>query len=119
MKKKMIEIYKAFMLLGHLMGCHQMPERSFFWRQYQFPVCARCTGIIIGYMIGIIMWPFYKIKVPIAIALCGLMYLDWKLQDLAILPSNNLRRLITGTLCGMGYIHLVATVITGILHYFA
>ena len=29
-----------------------MPERSFFFGEYQFPLCARCTGVLVGYMLG-------------------------------------------------------------------
>ena len=36
------------MRAGAATGCHQLPERSFFFRQYQFPVCARCCGVLIG-----------------------------------------------------------------------
>ena len=39
-------------------GCHQMPERSFFFKGYQFPVCARCTGMIVGYFLSITTIPF-------------------------------------------------------------
>ena len=28
--------------------CHRIPERSFFFRGHQFPVCARCTGFYIS-----------------------------------------------------------------------
>ncbi|PQL91928.1 DUF2085 domain-containing protein [Apibacter adventoris] len=30
--------------------CHQKPERSFFWKRKQFPLCARCTGIYIAFV---------------------------------------------------------------------
>lgn len=29
------------MCFGRKLGCHQMPERSFFIEDYQLPVCAR------------------------------------------------------------------------------
>jgi len=28
--------------------CHQFPERSFYFRGAQLPVCARCTGLYAG-----------------------------------------------------------------------
>lgn len=27
-----------------IFGCHRRPERSFFYKGRQFPICARCTG---------------------------------------------------------------------------
>ena len=32
---------------------YRMPERSFFYKGKQFPICARCTGILVGYLFGI------------------------------------------------------------------
>lgn len=32
--------------------CHQLPERSFHLWRAQMPVCARCTGIYFGAVIG-------------------------------------------------------------------
>lgn len=44
------------MEIGDSLGCHQMPERSFFISGYQFPVCARCTGVIISAIIATIVF---------------------------------------------------------------
>ena len=32
--------------------CHQIPEHSFIYHNFIFPVCARCTGIYFGLFIG-------------------------------------------------------------------
>ncbi len=36
--------------------CHQRPERSFFWGDHQFPVCARCTGLYLSSAAGLVGW---------------------------------------------------------------
>ena len=36
--------------------CHQRPERSFFFDGFQFPVCARCTGLYVSAGAGIVGW---------------------------------------------------------------
>ena len=36
--------------------CHQLPERSFYWGQWKFPVCARCTGLYVSAAIGLAAW---------------------------------------------------------------
>jgi len=40
--------------------CHQRPERSFFWGTHQFPVCARCTGLYLSALVGLIGWVAIK-----------------------------------------------------------
>ncbi len=34
--------------------CHQLPDRSFFIEGAQLPLCARCTGIYLGFLIGML-----------------------------------------------------------------
>ena len=36
--------------------CHQLPERSFHWGRWQFPVCARCTGLYVSAAVGLAAW---------------------------------------------------------------
>jgi uncharacterized membrane protein len=40
--------------------CHQLPERSFFWGDRQFPVCARCTSLYLSGSLGLIAWVAIK-----------------------------------------------------------
>ena len=81
--------------------CHQMAERSFFWGSCQSPLCARCTAIEGGIILGVIfLWlagrkdgnrPFF---LPIAIDGVGSYLGFWQ--------SNNLLRVLTGALAGYG-----------------
>ncbi|MCD8391024.1 MAG: DUF2085 domain-containing protein [Firmicutes bacterium] len=84
-----------------------MPERSFHIGKYQFPLCARCTGVFAGYIIGISLLWFILLPVYISLALIFVMGIDWYVQYKNIKMSTNIRRLITGLMCGVGYIHLL------------
>lgn len=47
---------KVFDFFGSAV-CHQMAERSFFWGSCQSPLCARCTAIEGGIVLGVIfLW---------------------------------------------------------------
>ena len=91
------------MEIGDMLGCHQIPERSFFVKNYQFPVCARCTGVIISAIIATMVFVKKRLPVEICIAMSGIMLVDWGLQYLEIKESTNTRRLITGLIGGFGY----------------
>ena len=90
------------MKLGAKLGCHQMPERSFFYKEYQFPICARCTGLILGYFLGILIYSLNVIDLKIAILLCIPLVIDGGSQYLKWRMSNQVLRLLTGVLCGIG-----------------
>ena len=82
-------------------GCHQMPERSFFVGDYQLPLCARCTGIVIGHVLGIIFSVFHRVSF---LSLLGMLPLiaDGMIQECTAYESTNQRRLWTGILYGFG-----------------
>ena len=105
-KKDPYTIWKWFMKLGEHSGCHQLPERSFYLHGYQLPVCARCSGAVLGYIIAIpafFLLGFYWIFS----VLCLIpMTLDWFIQLFKIKESNNTRRLITGILGGYGILSI-------------
>ncbi len=105
--KKSDEIWIDLMEFGHRIGCHQMESRSFSINGYQFPVCARCTGVILGEIVVIILL-FFSVKInfvwSVILLLC--MGVDWFIQYINILQSNNIRRLITGLMGGIGLTYI-------------
>ena len=42
-----------------IFGCHCRDDRSFHYRGKKFPICARCTGELVGILILLISCPFY------------------------------------------------------------
>lgn len=100
MKDRMLRIYAKLMLAGFRIGCHQRADRSFFWKDYQFPVCARCTGVIVGYIITLPLYFIWDASIMLCIAFAAIMFVDWLIQHLRILESTNIRRLVTGVMGG-------------------
>lgn len=99
------------MKFGNICGCHQKPERSFFIKRYQCPICARCLGVWIGYVIGLLTFKLHTPSFILCVLLMGIMLLDWLLQYNEIVISNNYRRLVTGIMCGYGLIILIIKII--------
>lgn len=124
----------ALRVAGNNSGCHQMPERSFFYHGKQFPVCARCTGATIGQLLAIItnvIWiiGLHKSEEPrrtpwlftiwTSLATMGVMGADWLIQEVGILKSTNQRRLVTGILGGYGVFNLyfiIGRTVAGLIH---
>ena len=94
--------------LPRLFYCHCRPERSFFWRGRQFPLCARCTGQLAGLLLGIPLFALGRFPLPVCVLLLLPMIADGTVQLLTRYESTSLRRLVTGTLFGLGLYELAA-----------
>lgn len=98
-------------------GCHQMPERSYHIGSYQFPVCARCMGIILGYICAIFLIVIgYNICLMTSILICVPMVIDGTVQFLTKYESKNYRRLYTGTCAGLGFIMIIRNILYILFH---
>ena len=107
------------MEMGYWLGCHQMESRSFSLWGYQFPLCARCTGVLVGEITSVIMIILgIRLAWPLIIAFILVMGADWFIQYIELVMSNNVRRLITGTMCGMGVTYIYFYVIRYIAKFF-
>lgn len=97
-------------------GCHQKPERSFFIHGYQFPLCARCTGILLGYICSFLLLILgCSVSVRLCLVFLVPLILDGGIQLLFGILSNNIRRVATGILFGVGLIQLTVNIFTYLL----
>lgn len=106
--------------------CHQLPARSFFAGAHQVPVCARDTGIYIGFVIsfaliagldrgrrraGLPAWP--------VLVLAGLfvaaMAWDGVTSYAGLRVTDNVLRLVTGLLAGWALPVVVYPLVAGSL----
>ena len=82
--------------------CHRMPSRSFFYKKKQFPVCARCTGIYLGFFVMIRLLWFYQIGMILSAILILPTLIDGLTQAYLNRESTNFLRFTTGVLAGIG-----------------
>lgn len=98
--------------------CHRLPDRSLTINGYTLPICARCTGIVMGSILSIIMI-YFNITFSIMTCLILLIPLivDGGTQYLNYRLSNNSLRLATGILFGIGYIPLLNSFIQVLISF--
>jgi uncharacterized membrane protein len=66
------EIYEAvFTCLGFF--CHQLPQRSFFIFGVQFPLCIRCSAMLMG-ACGAVAYLLLRLRLP-SVRFCLVMIL--------------------------------------------
>ena len=117
MNKKTSKWIKIMTITKKTCGCHQKPERSFFINGYQFPLCARCTGILLGYILSILLLFFeFKLSNIVCLLLLTPLIVDGSIQLLCSIMSTNKRRLITGIFFGIGIIQLIKNIIVSLYY---
>lgn len=77
-------------------GCHQTSERSFSIDGRQFHVCARCTGLIVGLPLSLLLIPWRGHLPLIGLACVVALVVDGGTQWLGWRTSNNTLRFVTG-----------------------
>ena len=118
-KSTKIKTWAFFMRLGNRCGCHQREDRSFHIKGWQFPICSRCTGILVGQLLGIVIYIFqFRIPIYISCIFLFIMFLDWYIQYKKIRESTNIRRFITGTLAGIAQVAIFMEIIFILVEFF-
>lgn len=91
--------------------CHHMPERSFHFKGKQFPLCARCTGIFLGYLtIPIFHMELIKPSIILIILFSLPLIIDSFTQVMGFRESNNILRVISGFLFGAAQVALIVLI---------
>jgi uncharacterized membrane protein len=99
--------------------CHQLPERSFVGGGHQLPVCARDTGIYLGFVIGLLVLAaldrgYRRTEVPrpwvlaLGAVLIAVMGWDGVTSYVGLRPTTNLIRLATGLGTGFALTLVIA-----------
>lgn len=88
--------------------CHNLPQRSLWLAGEPLPVCSRCTGVIVGYLLGGVLALCGAEKLSLwrihwSVLLIGLMGLSWLGGFLGFLPESwHAERVVSGMLGGLG-----------------
>lgn len=105
--------------LFSIVPCHRRPDRSFRVNGKPMPLCARCTAVLLGYLvtpIAVILGltvPYYVVGLLLVPMLLDGFTQLWKLRE-----STNLLRFLTGILFGVGqslFISNLAWLLVGLL----
>jgi uncharacterized membrane protein len=95
--------YARFYYQAGDVNCHTKVDRSFFINGNQMPFCSRDVAIFFGMVIGMGIVLFIRFPIKIWWIVGGLVPigLDGGLQLITSYESNNLFRVLTGTLAGV------------------
>ena len=93
--------------LPKVFGCHCRKDRSFYYKGRQFPLCARCTGELIGIITSFILFWFWKPSIITSIVMMIPLIVDGFIQLLTKYESTNSKRLITGILFGIAFCGII------------
>ena len=87
--------------------CHRIPERTFKIRGHYFPVCSRCTGFYISAFSYFIFVYFFYVQYTTTLIILAIFmliptFIDGYTQLIGSRESNNILRLLTGLIGGVG-----------------
>lgn len=98
--------------------CHRITDRSFFVRGRQFHVCARCTGILVGYALAPCMFFAKHLALYLFPLFLALMAIDGGTQLMGWRESNNLLRVFSGFGFGLTLLPFIILIFGGIIYGF-
>lgn len=102
--------------LTDIVPCHRMKSRSLTIKGHTLPLCARCTGILLGYLFFPLLFVF-ELNFPLwlGIVLNLPMVLDGWTQKKKLRLSNNPLRVTTGIVSGLGQSIIIVSISQGII----
>lgn len=106
----------AYKWLPIVFGCHCREDRTLYYKGNKFPICARCTGELVGIILACFMYHFIKINLVWLLLIMIPMLLDGFIQLLTKYESNNSKRFITGLLFGISLSYLFIGSVINVYH---
>lgn len=93
-----------------IVPCHRMKSRSITLKGYTLPLCARCTGILAGYLLfPLLLIVGIHFSLLLGLLLNVPMVIDGWTQKRKYRMSNNILRVTTGILSGFGQSIVIVT----------
>ncbi len=97
--------------------CHQIPERTLSFSALIMPICSRCSGIYIGFVIStLVLFTMHRKRqsliAPVYVVIIFIVFIffaaiDGILSYFGIYETNNLLRLLTGYMAGIALAAIV------------
>lgn len=101
------EIIKRLLLLGKIPLCNGIADRAPQILGICFPLCYRCTFVIISFFITLFLIYKKEISIKYIWLLLLPLIIDGCLQTFLMIESHNIRRSITGMLFGIAMAFIV------------
>jgi uncharacterized membrane protein len=117
----------SFIYFAFSTTCHQLDSRSFHIFGYKLGVCSRCTSLYIAFLLGTIVYPFFRkindVKLPsiwYLLIATGLLLADSSLEIFNFQDNTFLTRTVTGFILGFvlpfylipGFVNFVQEVVS-------
>jgi uncharacterized membrane protein len=105
-------------VLTDIVPCHRMKSRSLTVKGCTLPICARCTGILLGYLF-FPLFLIFGLNLPLwlGIVLNLPMVLDGWTQKKKLRLSNNPLRVTTGIVSGLGQSIIIVCISKSIISF--
>lgn len=91
--------------LAMFFNCHQRIDRSLNIKSIHWPLCYRCTGILLGVFLSLLINYFFDLNAWMILLAIPLL-IDGLLQKYTKYQSNQFKRVITGILFSQAFIFI-------------
>ena len=114
------ELQFSFAIIGKVPLCNRNKNSALAIGNFVFPLCWRCTCMLLFYILGMICLNLTHLRkkiislMIICITFILPLIIDGSLQYFFDIESNNLRRILTGSLFGIG-VSILTTKLISIL----
>ena len=101
--------FRYALMQGFDLACHQIPDRSFQIGGIPFALCHRCTGVVVGLVIGSLAVGFFRrsdghfgrrLRLILLLSILP-MFVDWGIEMLGVWTSTPFSRLAAGLVFGV------------------